>query len=85
MAFHGISHLPDVVLHAFSMLLALKISENVLFLHRIWLGRREQALMLAATGAVHNSCENFGEAQKVLEEERRFRMALKKGNLRRRP
>ena len=24
--------------------------------------------MLAATGAVHNSCENFEEAQKVLEE-----------------
>ena len=41
------------------------------------------SVRLAATGAVHNSCENFAEAQKVLEEAQSFnppRLEIVKGD-----
>lgn len=47
---------------------ALRVTKENLDHFKARAARREQTLMLAATGAVHNSCENFAEAQKVLEE-----------------
>lgn len=47
---------------------ALRVTKENLDHFKARAARREQTLMLAATGAVHNSCENFAEAQKVLDE-----------------
>ena len=42
--------------------------EQLVFHEALSISSVVTVVRLAATGAVHNSCENFAEAQKVLEE-----------------
>mmetsp|Transcript_108899 Transcript_108899/g.259860 ORF Transcript_108899/g.259860 Transcript_108899/m.259860 type:complete len:746 (-) Transcript_108899:64-2301(-) len=56
---------------------ALRVAKENFDLFKATGRRREQSLMLAATGAVHSSLENFDDAQKVLDEAQNLVAELK--------